>query len=159
MVWASDETVAQYCSWEPYTSKEEGLSFIQNWVLPHPWYRAICLNGTPVGIVFVTKNSGGDACRGELGYLLASGHWGKGIATKAVKMVTEVVFKERPELERVEAVVDVDNVRSQRVLEKCGFAREGVMRNFYVMKGRCRDFVLFSFLSTDAAAATSSVGC
>ncbi|CAN0856986.1 hypothetical protein LINGRAHAP2_LOCUS6625 [Linum grandiflorum] len=74
-------------------------------------------------------------------------------------MVTEVVFKERPELERVEAVVDVDNVRSQRVLEKCGFAREGVMRNFYVMKGRCRDFVLFSFLSTDAAAATSSVGC
>ncbi|CAN1129185.1 Uncharacterized N-acetyltransferase p20 [Linum perenne] len=134
MVWASDGTVAQFCSWEPYTSKEEALNFIENSVLTHPWYRAICLNGRPIGVVFVSKNSGGDACRGELGYVLGSGHWGKGIAPKAVKMVTEVIFKERPELERVEAVVDVDNGRSQRVLEKVGFVREGVMRSFYNKK-------------------------
>ncbi|CAN1331834.1 hypothetical protein LINPERPRIM_LOCUS35488, partial [Linum perenne] len=78
------------------------LNFIKDSVLSHPWYRAICLNGIPIGLVFVNKNSGGDACRGELGYVSGSGHWGKGIATKAVKMVTEVIFKERPELERVD---------------------------------------------------------
>ncbi|CAN0857006.1 Putative [ribosomal protein S5]-alanine N-acetyltransferase [Linum grandiflorum] len=149
MVWATDDKVARFCTWEPYTSREDGLNYITNTVLPHPWFKAICINGRPIGAVSVTKNSGGDACRGELGYVLASGYWGKGIATTAVRIVTETIFEERPELERLEALVDVDNVGSQRVLEKVGFVREGVLRKFVVLKGTSRDMVMFSLLSTD----------
>ncbi|OAY55740.1 uncharacterized N-acetyltransferase p20 [Manihot esculenta] len=149
MVWASDERVTHFCSFNPYTSKEDGINYIKNTVIPHPWLRAICLNNRPIGAISVTKNSGNDVCRGELGYVLAARYWGKGIATKAVKMVAKTIFSERPELERLEALVDVENVGSQRVLEKAGFTREGVLRKYFIRKGRSRDMVMFSLLSTD----------
>lgn len=149
MVWASDERVTHFCSFNPYTSKEDGINYIKNTVIPHPWLRAICLNNRPIGAISVTKNSGNDVCRGELGYVLAARYWGKGIATKAVKMVAKTIFNQWPELKRLEALVDVENVGSQRVLEKAGFMREGVLRKYCILKGRSRDMVMFSLLSTD----------
>ncbi|PQM33628.1 putative ribosomal-protein-alanine acetyltransferase [Prunus yedoensis var. nudiflora] len=114
--------------------------------------RAICLDNRPIGAILVTLNSGGDRCRGELGYVLGSKYWGKGIATQAVKLVADTIFKEWTHLERLEAFVDVDNVGSQRVLEKSGFLREGVLRKFFILKGRTRDMVIFSLLSTECQA-------
>ncbi|KAF8016765.1 hypothetical protein BT93_H2098 [Corymbia citriodora subsp. variegata] len=151
MVWANDPDIARFCTWEPYTSRDDALAYIAGTILPHPYYRAICLDGRPVGSLSVTRNeAASDACRGELGYVLGSGYWGRGITTEAVKMAAAEVFGgARPELERVEAVVDVENEASQRVLEKAGFRREGVMRKYFVLKGRTRDAVMFSRLSTD----------
>ncbi|XP_030543431.1 uncharacterized N-acetyltransferase p20-like [Rhodamnia argentea] len=150
MVWAADPDVARFCRWEPYTSRDDALAFIAGTVLPHPYFRAICLDGRPVGAVSVTRNeAASDACRGELGYVLGSGYWGRGIVTEAVRMAVAEVFGERPELERVEATVYVENKASQRVLEKAGFTREGVLRKYMVVKGRTRDVVMFSRLSTD----------
>ncbi|KAJ0093433.1 hypothetical protein Patl1_25344 [Pistacia atlantica] len=133
----------------PYTSKEEGMSFIKDKVATHPWFRAICINNRPIGAITVTPKSGHDKCRGELGYALASNYWGKGIATQAVKMVAKTIFDEWPHLERLEALVDVENVGSQRVLEKAGFKKEGVLRKYLIQKGSTRDMVMFSLLSTD----------
>ncbi|XP_068333853.1 uncharacterized protein [Pyrus communis] len=149
MVWATDEKVPVFCTWEPYASKEEGLNYIKDVVIPHPWLRAICLDNMPIGSISVTPFSGNDRCRGELGYVLGSKYWGKGIATQAVKLVADAIFKEWPHLDRLEALVDVDNVGSQRVLEKVGFQREGVLRKYFILKGRSRDMVIFSLLSTD----------
>ncbi|XP_030456676.1 uncharacterized protein LOC115677630 [Syzygium oleosum] len=151
MVWASDPDVAHFCRFEPYTSRDDALAYIAGTVLPHPYFRAICVDGRAVGQVSVTRNeAGSEACRGELGYALARGYWGRGITTEAVRMaVAEVFGRGRPELERVEAIVDVENKASQRVLEKAGFAREGVLREYQVFKGRTRDVVVFSRLSTD----------
>ena len=91
----------------------------------------------------------GDPCRAELGYVLARAHWGKGVATDAVKRTVATVFGEVQGLERVEALVDVDNPASQRVAEKAGFRREGVLRRHYWHKGRARDMVMYSFISSD----------
>ncbi|WMV34194.1 hypothetical protein MTR67_027579, partial [Solanum verrucosum] len=103
-----------------------------------------------IGAISVTPNSGClDSCRAELGYVLAYKYWGKGIVTKAVKIAVSNIFEEWPNLERVEAFVDVDNKGSQRVLEKAGFLKEGVLRKFRTIKGRSPDMVIFSFLSTD----------
>ncbi|PKI76174.1 hypothetical protein CRG98_003401 [Punica granatum] len=110
MVWASDGEVARFCRWEPYKSLDALTDYIRIVVLPHPWFRAICLRCRPIGAISVTENTGGDRCRGELGYVLASRYWGKGIVTKAVELAVALVFRERPELERVEALVDVDDV-------------------------------------------------
>jgi RimJ/RimL family protein N-acetyltransferase len=61
------------------------------------------------------------------------------------------VFDDLPGLERLEAVTDVENVRSQRVLEKAGFQREGVLRRYIAGRGggQARDAVIYSFLSSD----------
>ncbi|KAK3190077.1 hypothetical protein Dsin_029638 [Dipteronia sinensis] len=149
MVWATDDKVTRFCSWGPYTSKAQGLDYIKNKVLPHPWFKAICLDNRPIGTISVTENSGSKRCRSELGYLLSSKYWGKGIATRAVKMVAETIFDEWPHLERLEALVDVENVGSQKVLQKAGFLKEGVLRKYFIQTGKARDTVMFSLLSTD----------
>lgn len=150
MVWASDPEVARLCRWEPYMSRDDALAYIAGTVLPHPYFQAICLDGRPVGALSVTRNEDPmEACRGELSYALGSGYWGRGIATKAVRMAVAEVFGERPELERVEALVYTENKASQRMLEKAGFTREGLLRKYVVTKGRTRDVVVFSRLSTD----------
>ncbi|CAM0876819.1 unnamed protein product [Alopecurus aequalis] len=152
MVWASDPQVAAPCRWEPYTSTEPLLAFLRDAVLPHPWFRAICLAGggdgdLPVGAISVSPTE--DGCRAELGYVLARAHWGKGVATAAVRRALETVFGEVEGLLRVEALVDVPNVASQRVLEKAGFRREAVLRRYCVLKGDVKDMVIHSFINTD----------
>lgn len=76
-------------------------------------------------------------------------YWGKGIATEAVKLVANTIFSEWPHLERLQARVLVENVGSQRVLEKAGFQREGILRKYMTLKGKIRDLMMFSLLSTD----------
>ncbi|KAK7405914.1 hypothetical protein VNO78_07526 [Psophocarpus tetragonolobus] len=154
IVWTSDEKVARFCSWDPYSSKEEGINFIQNIATKFAWCRAICLKDRAIGCVSLSSNSEHDKTRtrsAELGYVLGSKYWGKGVATQVVKQVIKVAFTElcHLELERIEALVDVLNVGSQRVLQKAGFQREGVLRKYVCLKRQATDMVIFSFLSTD----------
>ncbi|XP_073287093.1 uncharacterized protein [Primulina huaijiensis] len=149
MEWYSDERVSKFCSWDTFTSKEAVIDYVINTVTPHPWHKAICISDRPVGSISVTPFPGDDGRRAEIGYVVGSAYWGKGIASQAVKMAANAVFVEWGHLERLEAVVDVENPASQRVLEKVGFTREGVLRKYYTLKGRPRDAVMFSLLSTD----------
>ncbi|XP_027117456.1 uncharacterized protein [Coffea arabica] len=149
MEWLTDERVSKFCSWDCYTSKEGAMDYLADVAIPHPWYRVICLKDKPIGSISVTPFRGNEICRGEIGYVLASKYWGKGIATKAVKMVASTIFVEWPHLERLEALVDVENMGSQKVMEKVGFSREGVLRKYCLLKGNPRDMVMFSLLSTD----------
>ncbi|XP_058070672.1 uncharacterized protein LOC131219515 [Magnolia sinica] len=149
MVWTTDARVARFCRWDAYTSKEAVLERLKERIIPHPWYRAICLDNRPIGAISITPGSDNDRCRAALGYVIGFQHWGKGIATRAVKMAVGSIFREWPHLERLEAVVDVENPGSERVLEKAGFVREGLLRKYFILKGKARDVVMYSFLSTD----------
>ncbi|TVU45796.1 hypothetical protein EJB05_05298, partial [Eragrostis curvula] len=85
----------------------------------------------------------------SVGYRVAREHWGRGVATRAVTAAADAVFAAWPWLRRLEAVADVENPASQRVLEKAGFVREGVLRQYIMLKGRPRDMVMFSIVDTD----------
>lgn len=150
MEWFNDDNVNKFCSSDnTLMSKEAAMRYIADVVVPHPWFRAICLNGKPIGSISVSPFHGIDSCRGEIGYELSSKYWGRGIATKTVKMVASTIFFEWPHLERLEGVVALDNIGSQRVLEKAGFVKEGVLRKYYLVKGKPKDTVMYSLLSTD----------
>jgi len=152
MAWTTDEKVARYCTWEPYTSKEEGINFIQNIASKSLWFRAICLNDRVIGCIDLSSCEGQGRNRhksAELGYALGTRYWGKGIATHVVKQVVKAAFTEFPHLERLQALVFLENVASQRVLHKAGFQREGVFRKYEFIKGKSRDMVCYSFLSDD----------
>ncbi|XP_040378752.1 uncharacterized N-acetyltransferase p20-like [Oryza brachyantha] len=149
--WASDPRVVRFQRRDAYTRVDEARRYIVDSVLPHPWYRAICVAGAdrPVGSISVKPadddpRGGRGSCRASLGYRVAHAHWGRGVATRAVRTAAEVAFAEWPWLERLEAVADVGNPASQRVLEKAGFAREGVLRRYVLLKGTPRDMVMFS---------------
>ncbi|KAJ4760388.1 Acyl-CoA N-acyltransferases (NAT) superfamily protein [Rhynchospora pubera] len=97
----------------------------------------------------VTRRTDEHQCRAELGYLLASQYWGRGIMTKAVKLVLGTIFGDMKGLERLEALVLVQNVGSQRVLEKAGFTKEGILKKYMIHKGKISDMVMYSFISAD----------
>ena len=61
----------------------------------------------------------------ELGYLLAQKHWGKGLATEAARAAMLYGFG-KLNFREIIAMTDLENVRSQKVLEKIGFARRGI---------------------------------
>ncbi|XP_048569121.1 uncharacterized N-acetyltransferase YoaA-like [Triticum urartu] len=151
--WASDPRVVLFQRREAYTRVDEARRYILDHVLPHPWYRAICVGTVVVGSISVKPagEEGSSSSRASLGYRVAHGFWGRGIATRAVRMAASAAFAEWPWLARLEAVADVENPASQRVLEKAGFVREGVLRRYLVLKGRPRDMVMFSLSSSRTA--------
>ncbi|XP_042507589.1 putative [ribosomal protein S5]-alanine N-acetyltransferase [Macadamia integrifolia] len=148
MTFKGDHNVSQFCGWNTMC-KEEAFDDLLYAIYTHPWYRAICVKDRPIGCIFVKQGKGSDRCRGEIGYVLGSGYWGQGITTHAVKMVISSIFSELEGLERLEALIDVENLRSQRVIEKAGFIREGVLRKYWILRGRTLDMVIYSLLKTD----------
>uniref|UniRef100_A0A1D1XUD4 Putative N-acetyltransferase p20 n=1 Tax=Anthurium amnicola TaxID=1678845 RepID=A0A1D1XUD4_9ARAE len=147
MAWASDPRVTRFSRRGPVATREAALRHLQHGLLRRPWCRAICLGGRPVGSVSVAP--GAHRCRASLGYRVAHAHWGKGVATAAVRRAAAEVFEEMPHLERLEAVADVDNPASQRVLEKAGFQREALLRKYFLLHGVARDVVMYSLVVPD----------
>jgi ribosomal-protein-alanine N-acetyltransferase len=84
----------------------------------------------------------------EIGYWVKAGVRGRGVATRALTLLTRYAFDELG-AGRVQLATEPDNVASQRVAEKAGFTREGVLRSFLDFKGRRRDAVMFSLLPED----------
>lgn len=82
----------------------------------------------------------------EIGYWLAEQYWGRGIATAAVRELTEWGFSTFG-LVRVQALVFENNAASVRVLEKAGFELEGRMRRAVVKNGRMMDQLLYGKLA------------
>ena len=69
----------------------------------------------------------------------------KGYATEATQLMVDYLFLSK-EIARIQAIVDVRHIASQRVLEKAGFQREGTMRDESFDRGEWRDFYLYSIL-------------
>ncbi|KAL3812597.1 hypothetical protein ACJIZ3_013865 [Penstemon smallii] len=147
--WASDDKVTQYLRWNTITSREEALSYIHDVAMPHPWRHSICLDDRSIGYISIKPESGIDRHRAHVSYAIGSDHWGQGIVTTAMRMAIPLGFKKFPFLVRLEALVEEDNLGSQRVLEKVGFKREGLLRKYGFNKGEIRDMLIYSFLNVN----------
>ena len=73
----------------------------------------------------------------------------RGFGTEALAAMTRFCF-EHTELKRLVAGVDVRNLASQRMLEKCGYTREGLIRQGKMVSTWC-DYYIYAMLSTDDA--------
>jgi RimJ/RimL family protein N-acetyltransferase len=80
---------------------------------------------------------------GDVAYWLRPDARGRGLATRAARLLASWAFDLG--LQRVQALTAPENVASQRVLERAGFTREGVVRSQPWRDGR-RDQVMFSLL-------------
>ena len=79
----------------------------------------------------------------ELAYDLHPRHAGRGLATACARGVTDWLLDAK-DFVRIEATTLDTNLASRRVLEKAGYAHEGLMRNKKLVRGRPRDFHLFA---------------
>jgi RimJ/RimL family protein N-acetyltransferase len=83
--------------------------------------------------------------RASIGYWLAPWARGRGVATRAARLVARWAFETYP-IERLELFTLDDNEASQRVAERAGFTREGLLRRWTTHRGEVRDCVMFSLL-------------
>jgi len=146
MEWATDDEVTKHMMWNSYAARSEAESFFTNLVEKHPWFKAICLDKKVIGSITLDKGKGIHSCKAELGYVIARKYWGNGCATQAIKLAIETGFNDL-DVERIEAYVDPTNIGSQRVLEKNGFLREGLLKKYVVQKGVIKDRFLYSYLN------------
>jgi|SRR5215472_1079767 len=152
IVLAFSDPVMQRFSWRtaPYTETDargffaeqeearlrgEGLSF----ALVEPRDQDVVLGSVSLSEVRLDQGCA------ALGYWLAPGARGRGVATQAVRLLARWAFAELG-LARLELTCGPDNEASQRVAERCGFSHEGLLRSHVPFKGARRDSVIYSLL-------------
>jgi RimJ/RimL family protein N-acetyltransferase len=81
----------------------------------------------------------------EIGYLIGPAARGRGVATSAVELLTRWSFDELG-LERLELRIDPANVGSERVAERTGYERDGILRSRYFKEGLRADVGIWSRL-------------
>ena len=85
----------------------------------------------------------------ELGYIVAPAARGRGAATRILALLTRWAFDEL-RARRIALIIDVANPASERVAERCGYVREGVMRSVHLKDDVRVDAGLWSRLASDA---------
>lgn len=81
----------------------------------------------------------------EVTYDVRPEHWGRGLATALCEAAVAWAFAEKGWV-RIQAATLVEHVASQHVLAKCGFAYEGRLRSFRIVRGEPRDYLMFARL-------------
>jgi ribosomal-protein-alanine N-acetyltransferase len=83
----------------------------------------------------------------ELAYELSPREWGKGIATRLCSSITQWGH-ESAGLIRIQATTLIANLRSIRVLERCSFQREALLRNYRMVRGQPGDFYMYASIKS-----------
>ena len=97
-----------------------------------------------VGVHGIDPASG----RCAAGYWVAAGARGRGVASRALRLLAGYVFGELG-LSRIEIWVEPENRASRGVAEAVGFRREGLLRSYMPIKGERRDMLMYSLLPDD----------
>lgn len=126
--------VCRYMVWRPHTDVSDTEVFIAECIasvkagtrLPY----VLCERHAPdrpIGMLDA-RLSGHTV---DIGYVLAPEYWGKGLMPEAISALAVLALHAR-DCFRVQAFCDVDNIPSQRALEKAGFRLEGRHERFFV---------------------------
>lgn len=137
--------------WEPDSDDPERwftLEGVRAWITDGASRFAIVNDDAVVGLVSLTGIHREAFQSAMLSYFVGSAHAGRGLATAAVGDVLAVAFGELG-LHRVEAGTAVANIASQRVLERNGFTRVGLLRRHLLVQGEWVDHFLWERLADD----------
>lgn len=105
-------------------------------------------DGTLLGGVTLANVRRGIVQAGTIGYWVGQPYTGQGVMTAALRVLLPTLFGEL-NLHRIEAACIPTNMPSVRVLEKCGFSREGLARRYLCINGIWQDHLLYGMLHED----------
>ncbi|MBI3975534.1 MAG: GNAT family N-acetyltransferase [Armatimonadetes bacterium] len=155
--YASDPEVARFTTWEAHQTIDDSRRFLE-WVAE----QYVTFQVAPWGVVHKGGRRIIGTCgymwwrpghaRAEIAYAIGRNYWNQGLTTEAVREVIRFGF-ERMRLNRIEARCMVENVASERVMQKAGMTFEGVLREQMYVKGRYDDLKLYSILKREYEAA------
>lgn len=131
--WAQDPEVTRFMTWLPHENIDVTRAVLRRMIdawdhgARFPYVIFEGASDQAAGMIEIRA----EGHRAEIGYVLARSHWGRGLMTEAASTLRDWAFSQ-PEIYRLYATTSVDNVRSQRVLEKIGMTREGLMRRYII---------------------------
>jgi RimJ/RimL family protein N-acetyltransferase len=108
------------------------------------WFIIERKEGSKVGQIFYTPSGS----HFEIGYRMIPTERCKGYCTEAVRIIVDFLFLSK-NVVRVQARTNPRNVASQRILERVGFQKEGLIRKDIFIRGEWQDGVLYSILRED----------
>lgn len=130
----------------PY-SIEDATHFVQQMkMLTNRTSWAIEANGFLAGGIGLSTRAGTALHTAGLAYWLGEEFWGKGIASSTVKSIVAYAFDQMA-LARIDTTVFDWNHASVRVLEKCGFLKEGTLKSSFIKNGRIASRHVFAAVS------------
>lgn len=131
--YTQDPEVCRFMVWKPHASESATREFIEScmkeWTTGNRLPYVIVEQGANIAIGMIEARMLGTTV--EIGYVLARAHWGQGLMPEVIAALAAAVL-ESPGSYRVQAVCDVDNIASQRALEKSGFMQEGRLERYSV---------------------------
>jgi RimJ/RimL family protein N-acetyltransferase len=127
----------------PYTDADADSWFSLLAKMTPPTHWAVEVGGEAAGGIGVILGEGIYEKSAHFGYWLGEPFWDRGVMTAAARRTVEHIFANL-DVVRLEAPVFEWNPASMRVLEKCGFAREGVLRRSVLKDGQRIDAVLYA---------------
>jgi RimJ/RimL family protein N-acetyltransferase len=127
----------------PYTAEDADAWLALARAQPDRAAWAIEVDGEAAGGISLERQGDVYSHTAHLGYWLGEAYWGRGVMTAAVRGVSDYAFDVR-RFVRLEAPVFAWNPASMRVLEKCGYVREGVMRKSVFKDGEVTDCMLYA---------------
>jgi len=152
-VYLSDQEVMKYFGMEPFQTIEDAYREID-------WYQEKMRYKTGIrwGITLKETNRVIGSCgflnwssahyRADIGAELDKQYWSNGIVSEAFQAVLKYGFEEM-DLMRVQALIEPPNIASQRLAEKNGFLREGLLRKYEFTCGKFDDLYMYSILKED----------
>ena len=130
----------------PYTH-EDAVTFIRHCLdMPRDTFFAIEFRSEHVGNISLNPCQDVYRKSAEIGYFIAEPYWNKGIASSAVKIIVQFGFNNLGMM-RIQTGVYEYNPASMRVLEKCGFVKEGLFKKAIYKDGELWDEVRFAILN------------
>ena len=153
----SDARVMRYWSHPPWTDREQAIRRIEQLERDrataefYTWATTLAGVDRMIGTISLFAINRAQF-RGEVGYALAPGQWGRGYATEGLRLAVEFAFGTIG-LTRLEADVDPRNAPSCRVVERAGFQREGLLRQRWHVAGEITDSAMYGLLRDEYVAA------
>lgn len=88
--------------------------------------------------------------RTEIGFDLSPQYWGNGYMTEAMNSAISWIFKSyKIGIERIEAIININNHKAEKLASKVGFTKEGVLRDYVVYNDQRWDMSMFSLLKKE----------
>jgi [ribosomal protein S5]-alanine N-acetyltransferase len=112
-------------------------------------------SGTLIGGVSLTSVSRGIFQNAYLGYTVLNPHWGHGYAQEGVRACLDIAFRDLA-LHRVEAGIELRNLRSRAVARRVNLRCEGISRRRLYVRGAWRDLALYAITCEEWGMAASA---
>ncbi len=151
--YAKHSAVSEHLIWDAHETEHDSIEFLNfvnekyNKNQPAPWAIELKKEQKVIGTIgFLNWDKINS--KGELGYVLHCYYWKKGLMTEALKAVIDFGFNNMY-LNRIEARTVPENIPSQRLLEKVGFIKEGLLREQMLIKNKFKNFFIYSILKKE----------